>query len=142
MHTFTTAHIVVDLKPVDGNQRCHVADFSDPISIPLGEKHTIGDGLKITVGMSFEDIPNALVHERLTTQKGVVESVPALARADDIVKLVGLHMKRLALLFNPAAMAAQVAGVGQGNEHKRWIKFFAADPRLIGTDRQHAFIHP
>jgi hypothetical protein len=49
---------------------------------------------------------------------------------------------RCAFLFHPATMTPQIAGIGEGNEHKRGIQLLILQPLFVSLNGKQSLKNP
>ena len=136
---FATPLVTDDLVAFDTDQRRDVAQLPDPLGDFRRDEVAVGEDLEVAVGVFGQDVEQFGVHERFPAHDPE-EGIAHFARLVD----QPVHASRLDLLLlgrhiDPAALAAQVAAVGDRDVEKRGIELAACQPLLVLADRANAF---
>ena len=115
-HVFIAAPLVTDgAVAFHTDQRCGIAEFAQRVGRFLGDELTVGENLKVAVRMHGQKVEQLRVHEGFPAKHAKEGVAVAFGVIHDLVQIV--EFDRLAWLvhIHPAALAAEVAGVQNGN---------------------------
>ena len=136
-HVLLAAALIAgDFTAFDADQRRGVAQLAQAGRGLLRDELAVGEKLKVTVGVSGEQIEQLRVHERFAAEDAE-ERVPVpFGVGDGAIERVQVNGVLL-LHIHPAALATEVARVDDGKIEERGEVFAALDAPLELLDRQH-----
>ena len=132
----TATFIADDFVPFDTDQRRDVSEFEESASFLIGDELPVGKDLEITVRMSFQNLEQFRMHERLTADDAK-ECVPLLLRfCYEFVHRGKIDRLLLARDIDPASLAPQIAAVDDRNIQKRREELPFLHASSMPEDRQ------
>src|SRR5207247_2011202 len=128
---FATAFVADNFAPFDTDERSDIAKAAQFGRDFIRDELAIGEYLKIAVGVCGENLEQLRMHERLAAQNAEKGIACAPFRIIDHVVECG-EIDHLAgrLDIDPAALAAKVAAIDDGEIDKRREIFAAFDAAL------------
>ena len=129
-----------DFAAFDADERGDVAEFAQTLCDFLGDELAVGEDLEVAVRVRREQVEQLGVHEGLAAEDAE-EGVPVgLGVVDGGVERIEVNGDALGGDIHPAALAAQVAGVQDGEVEKRREELAVLNPLFEELDGADAFV--
>jgi len=116
--TIATPGIIDFLRTIDANQGGDITQLCNSINRLVVVKHAIRDYLEVAFGMVFDDLKERRVDHRLTAEQSVEKRLVPFSSFDDPFNLLARKLTWFLGSMNPATLALQVTGVGDGQEEE------------------------
>ncbi len=141
VHVQLAAALVADnFVAFDADQRRNVAQPAQLARHRIGDQLAVREHLEIAVAMRGEDIEQLRMHERLAAQDTEIAIAVLLCVLHDPVHVRQRDPLSWRFHVHPAALAAQVAAVGDRDVEEGREGDALLEPRLELLDRAHALV--
>ena len=106
----------------------NVRDSAGPLVFFFRDELAIGENLEIAIGMHCQKVEQFRMHEGLSAQDPEEGITVTFSVIDDLIEFIKLDGFTWLIHVHPAALAAQVAGVENGDvkEWREELPFFHA----------------
>ena len=131
----TSSLVANDLGALDADQRCHVAQLAQSFGNFIGDKVSVGEDLKVSIGMSRENVEQFLVQERFTAENAKERVPHGFGFVESSVHRLKVDLRLLASDIDPTSLAAKIARIDDGDVKKGWkeLPFFQTLLVLLDT---------
>ena len=123
-------HVAHFFKSFDTDQRADISDAAHFFGDRVRDERAVGEKQEIAVGMFLENVEEAVVKQRLAAENTEKARALRFALRDDIIERAGSNLFRRIRLRYPAALAGEVAGVGD-RQKQEGRKILAALEALL-----------
>jgi hypothetical protein len=107
-----------DLGALDADQRCHVAQLSQSFGNFVGDKVSVGEDLKVSVGMSRENVEQFFMQEGFTAEDAKERVSHGFGFVEGSVHRLKIDLRLLASDIDPTSLAAKIARVDDRDVEK------------------------
>ncbi len=105
------ALVADDFAAFHADQWRHVAQAAQAFRFFIGDELAVGENLEVAIGVRFEQLEELRVHERLAADDAEEDVAHCLRFAHQLVERFRLHRFHFCRDIDPAALAAQIAGI-------------------------------
>lgn len=150
---FAASLVADDFGAFDADQRGDVAEFVKFLGDLGGDEVTVGEDLEVGIGVGGEDIEQFFVEEGFTAEDAEEGVAHGFGFADESIHGIEIDFRLFAGDVDPAALAAEVAGIDDRDVEERGEEFAAfeasfmfldgapaAEAGLVGEIPEEAFI--
>ena len=136
---FSTAFVADDLGAFDAHQRRHIAELPQIFCDLFGDQLTIGKDLEEAIWMLREEVEQLRMHEGFTAKNAEEAVAVGLCLIHESIQLIEFNLHLWLVDIDPAALAAEIAGVQNRNVEKRREVLAALHPIFVQLHRARPF---